>query len=78
MNVLLFLPALLMNLNFHFGLFKTLLSLGFIIASQLVIGYPFIAYDADAYFSRAFEFKRVFTFKWSVNWQFLGEEVATG
>lgn len=78
MNVLLFLPALLMNLNFHFGLLKTLLSVVFLIVSQLIIGLPFILHNADAYFSRAFEFKRVFTFKWSVNWQFLGEEVATG
>eukprot|EP00347_Sterkiella_histriomuscorum_P004760 403359212 len=50
----------------------------FLLVSQLIIGFPFIQHDADAYFSRAFEFKRVFTFKWSVNWQFLGEEVATG
>ncbi len=35
-------------------------------------------HNAEAYIGRAFEFKRVFTFKWSVNWQFLGEERATG
>ena len=78
MNVLLFLPALLLNLNFHFGLIKTLLSVGFIVFTQVIIGWPFLQHNADAYMSRAFEFKRVFTFKWSVNWQFLGEKVATG
>eukprot|EP00350_Pseudokeronopsis_sp_OXSARD2_P013133 CAMPEP_0170568476 /NCGR_PEP_ID=MMETSP0211-20121228/81229_1 /TAXON_ID=311385 /ORGANISM="Pseudokeronopsis sp., Strain OXSARD2" /LENGTH=160 /DNA_ID=CAMNT_0010890391 /DNA_START=406 /DNA_END=884 /DNA_ORIENTATION=- len=32
--------------------------------------------DAQAYFSKAFEFNREFLFKWSVNWQFLGEQTA--
>ncbi len=35
-------------------------------------------HDKDAYFGKAFEFSRVFMFKWSVNWQFLGEQIATG
>lgn len=68
MNVLLFLPALMMNLNFHFGIIKTLLSMVFIALAQVIIGWPFISHDAAAYFGRAFEFSRVFTFKWSVNW----------
>ena len=32
--------------------------------------------DAQSYFGRAFEFDRQFLFKWSVNWQFLGEDAA--
>ncbi|CDW78102.1 dolichyl-p-man:man c-pp-dolichyl mannosyltransferase [Stylonychia lemnae] len=67
MNVLLFLPALLMNLNFHFGLLNTFKNLLYVILFQIFIGYPFIAHNASAYFGRAFEFSRVFTFKWSVN-----------
>jgi alpha-1,3-mannosyltransferase len=78
MSALLYLPALLMNLNFHFGLLHTMGSLLFLLIAQLVIGYEFIAYDSQAYLGKAFEFSRVFFFKWSVNWQFLGEEVATG
>jgi alpha-1,3-mannosyltransferase len=50
----------------------------FLIVAQLVIGYEWINYKASAYFGKAFEFDRVFFFKWSVNWQFLGEEMATG
>ena len=30
--------------------------------------------SAKDYFSRAFEFSRVFLFKWTVNWRFVGEE----
>ena len=77
MNVLLFLPALMMNLNFHFGILKTLFAVAFLGVAQVFIGVPFLSHDAPAYMSRAFEFKRVFMFKWSVNWQFLGEELAT-
>mmetsp|Transcript_33798 Transcript_33798/g.24841 ORF Transcript_33798/g.24841 Transcript_33798/m.24841 type:complete len:172 (+) Transcript_33798:358-873(+) len=76
MNILLFLPSLLLNLNFHFGLLKTMLSLLFILGSQAALGLPFILADPHAYLSKAFEFKREFMFKWSVNWQFLGEELA--
>jgi alpha-1,3-mannosyltransferase len=43
-----------------------------------VIGAEWILTYPDAYFGKAFEFDRVFFFKWSVNWQFMGEEVATG
>jgi len=37
-----------------------------------------LVHNAKAYLNSAFEFSRVFTFKWSVNWQFWGEEIATG
>jgi alpha-1,3-mannosyltransferase len=78
MSALLYLPALLMNLNFHFGMIKTIGCAILLIVFQLMIGIEFILHDKDAYFGKAFEFSRVFMFKWSVNWQFLGEEMATG
>jgi len=78
MSALLYLPALLMNLNFHFGMIKTIGSVILLVIMQLVIGLEFIIHDKDAYFGKAFEFSRVFMFKWSVNWQFLGEQIATG
>jgi alpha-1,3-mannosyltransferase len=68
MSALLYLPALLMNLNFHFGIIKTLASVALLVVMQLAIGTEFILHDSQAYFSRAFEFSRVFVFKWSVNW----------
>ncbi len=33
-----------------------------------MMGLPFILVDAEAYVSKAFEFKREFMYKWSVNW----------
>ena len=78
MSALLYLPALLLNLNFHFGIIKTLGSIVFLVFAQLVIGLEWIIHNREAYFAKAFEFDRVFFFKWSVNWQFFGEEVATG
>jgi alpha-1,3-mannosyltransferase len=78
MSALLYLPALLMNLNFHFGIIKTLLAAVFLIAAQGVIGLQWLMAYPEAYIGKAFEFDRVFFFKWSVNWQFLGEETATG
>ena len=41
---------------------------------KAIIGLPFLTHDAQAYFSRAFEFSRQFFFKWTVNWRFVGEE----
>lgn len=41
---------------------------------QLLLALPFLVYDWKAYLSRAFEFSRVFLFKWTVNWRFLPEE----
>ena len=78
MSAMLYIPALLLNLNYHFGLVKTALSMLFLVLMQVLIGLEWILYDWRSYVGKAFEFDRVFMFKWSVNWQFFGEEVATG
>ncbi|KAG7669039.1 hypothetical protein KSW81_004049 [Nannochloris sp. 'desiccata'] len=44
---------------------------------QGLLGLPFLKTYPKSYLLRAFEFSRVFTFKWSVNWQFLPEDVFT-
>ena len=67
-----------MCINFYRGPLITIFSLLFFVVTQLIVGLPFLLVDAESYFRKAFEFKRVFMFKWSVNWQFLGEKVATG
>ena len=76
MSALLYLPALLMCLNFRFGLLKTLSALVFLVLAQLIIGLEWILHNRKSYFGKAFEFDRVFLFKWSVNWQFWGEKYA--
>ena len=77
MHVLLFLPALLLNLNYHFGLIKTLLSMAIVAVAQLVIGLKWIMAYPDAYFAKVFEFGRGFMYSESLNWQFLSEAVMT-
>lgn len=42
---------------------------------QVLLGWPFISKYPREYISRAFEFSRVFQFKWTVNWRFVGEDV---
>lgn len=41
----------------------------------MLLGLPFWRHNARAYVSRAFELTRVFLFKWTVNWRFLGEDI---
>ena len=43
-------------------------------SGQVLLAIPFVAKNSLGYLSRAFEFSRIFLFKWTVNWRFLGEE----
>ena len=75
MNVLLFLPAHLLLLVQSQPL-PTVAGCGALMAGvQVALGAPFLAHDADAYVSKAFEFSRVFFYKWTVNLRFLPEPV---
>ncbi|KAI5455369.1 dolichyl-P-Man:Man(5)GlcNAc(2)-PP-dolichol alpha-1,3-mannosyltransferase [Naganishia albida] len=76
MNILLFLPGLLVLLFQYKGPVGTILALSIILSIQLLLPAPFfLASRASAaqYFSSAFDLGREFTFKWSVNWRWLGE-----
>ncbi len=42
---------------------------------QLVLAYPFLSTHPVEYMRGAFDFGRVFFFKWTVNWKFLDESV---
>ena len=46
-----------------------------IVVIQFLLGIPFIAENAAGYFGRAYEFSRVFTYKWTVNYKFLPYDV---
>ncbi|KAK9763323.1 dolichyl-P-Man:Man(5)GlcNAc(2)-PP-dolichol alpha-1,3-mannosyltransferase [Basidiobolus ranarum] len=74
MNVLLFLPGLSLILFKAMGAYRALIHLSFCVMFQLILGFPFIQHNALSYFSRAFEFSRVFSYIWTVNWKFLSEE----
>lgn len=45
------------------------------LTGQIVLGLPFLLKNATSYLSRAFELSRVFLFKWTVNWRFVGQDV---
>lgn len=80
MNALLYLPAVLIILSWlNFRGKGFLLRMGalvsFGVALQFLIGYPFIKEDIFAYFATAFNFKRKFLYIWSINWQFIPQEI---
>ena len=75
MNILLFLPAHLLLLLQSQPLSVVAASGVLMAAVQVVLGVPFLLHDADAYVSKAFEFSRVFFYKWTVNLKFLPEPV---
>ena len=74
MNILLFAPGLLLLLLMHHSLFGTLVCLGICGFVQVLLGWPFLTTYPVSYLSKAFEFSRVFFYKWTVNWKFLSEE----
>lgn len=41
----------------------------------MALALPFIRQNAYSYLSKAFDFDRVFMYKWTVNWKFLPEEI---
>ncbi len=70
MNILLFAPGLLLLLlQYHDNLWKTVECLTICAVVQLVLGAPFLATYPVSYIRKAFEFDRVFFFKWTVNWK---------
>ncbi|KAH3685779.1 hypothetical protein WICPIJ_003242 [Wickerhamomyces pijperi] len=80
MNALLYLPGVLVVLYFTNGenLLEVVPSVIVMVLFQLVIAYPFLTNGPlirESYFKNAFDFKRKFMFKWTVNWKFVGEEV---
>jgi alpha-1,3-mannosyltransferase len=75
MNILLFLPAHLLLLLQSQPL-PVVAGCGVLMLGvQAALGAPFLLHDADAYVSRAFEFSRVFFYKWTVNLKFISETV---
>ncbi|GAB7343257.1 hypothetical protein MBLNU457_1313t2 [Dothideomycetes sp. NU457] len=75
MSLLLALPAvgiLLLQVLGASGAFRRALLM---VQFQLLTAWPFATRNWQNYFSRAFEFSRVFLFKWTVNWRFVGEDV---
>lgn len=75
MNVLLFSPGLLVVFLMFLGWRGTLFQLAVCVLIQAVVGAPFILNNPLSYFNGAFNFGRVFLYKWTVNWRMLPEWV---
>lgn len=76
MNVLLFAPGLLLLLLQRNGSLRgTIGHLSICASVQLLLGWPFLSTYPVSYIKKAFEFDRVFFYKWTVNWKFLPEEL---
>lgn len=74
MNVLLFAPGVLAVAMKTSNLKDTLKGVFAGIMFQVVVALPFIREHPWSYLSRAFEFSRVFIYKWTVNWKFIPEQ----
>ncbi|PQE19527.1 hypothetical protein CJF32_00007481 [Rutstroemia sp. NJR-2017a WRK4] len=74
MSLLLALPSIGIMLFLVKGLQPSIKQAWLMAQLQTVIAFPFLPTNAIGYVSRAFEFSRVFLFKWTVNWRFMGEE----
>ncbi len=74
MSVLLYIPAYLVALVKQRGLYSTVRLCLTIISVQGLLAYPFLLEHPLPYVQYAFNFGRVFLYKWTVNWRFLGEE----
>ncbi|XP_057332745.1 lethal(2)neighbour of Tid protein [Microplitis mediator] len=75
MNILLFSPALFIAYLCNLGIFKTIVQLGICGVVQLILGLPFLITNPYAYIAGAFNFARVFDYKWTVNWRIIPEEL---
>lgn len=74
MNILLYAPALLIIYLINLGPIKTMLNLFICGIIQIMLALPFLIVNPGAYLKGAFDFGRVFEYKWTVNWRFLPEE----
>lgn len=75
MNALLMLPAVGFVLVQGLGVGKAIRHATIILQLQLLIGAPFLIGNAQSYLTNAFDFSRVFLYKWTVNWRFVAEDV---
>lgn len=75
MNVLLMAPAVGLLMMQRFDVVGVMQKLSLCFAVQVIVALPFLTTHPLQYLSRAFEFSRVFFYKWTVNWRMLPEDV---
>jgi len=75
MNILLFSPAYLLILMYTKRVHTVIKHLLFMLSIQIILALPFLLTAPMNYFNKAFEFSRVFYYKWTVNLKILPEEI---
>ncbi|KAF0685984.1 Aste57867_22187 [Aphanomyces stellatus] len=75
MNCLLFAPALFFLLLQSSGVVRTIGYLSICASLQVALALPFLKTFWWSYLTKAFELSRVFTYKWTVNWKCIPEDL---
>uniref|UniRef100_T1KW27 dolichyl-P-Man:Man5GlcNAc2-PP-dolichol alpha-1,3-mannosyltransferase n=1 Tax=Tetranychus urticae TaxID=32264 RepID=T1KW27_TETUR len=75
MNILLFAPGLLLIFLEETGLRNTIKYLIICALTQILLGLPFLLTHPVSYITSAFNFGRVFLYKWTVNWRLIDEKL---
>lgn len=77
MNILLYAPAYALVFYEDIGLLKSIKNAGIAFGTQILLALPFLYSNPIGYIQRAFDFGRIFLYKWTVNWRFLDEQTFT-
>lgn len=75
MSNMLYLPGIMVVTCKEGGLFVTIGHVATIFALQGFLGLPFLREYPWEYLTGAFDFSRMFLYKWTVNWRFVPEDV---
>lgn len=75
MNTLLYAPGLALVMFRSIGISNSVINALIFVVIQIVLGIPFLYHAPKSYISKAFEFSRVFFYKWTVNWKIVDEKV---
>ncbi|ODO09181.1 hypothetical protein I350_02781 [Cryptococcus amylolentus CBS 6273] len=78
MNILLFVPGLLVLLFQYRGIYGLVEGVSVIALVQVALPAPFFLSSTNhalSYLSSAFDFSRQFLYEWTVNWRFINEEL---
>ncbi|XP_015120492.1 lethal(2)neighbour of Tid protein [Diachasma alloeum] len=75
MNILLFAPALLIAYVCNLGSIHTILHLTICGIIQIILGFPFLINNPYAYIGGAFNFGRIFEYRWTVNWRIIPQDL---
>ncbi len=75
MNILLFAPGLLLLMLRRLALRGTIVCLSICASLQVLLALPFLLTYPYSYLKGAFDFGRVFTYVWTVNFKFLPEDI---